>query len=115
MNTSIFTDSYQSSVPHTAKIEVKGEEYRGGGGSQGNIGELEEEVMEGSSIRMSKDLTGVFQGVSWKERFLVRFQDGCKKYLALNQLTVVIVEKIPMGEEPKAPTIPEIPEDKVTS
>ena len=47
MNTSIFTDSYQSSVPHTAKIEVKGEEYRGGGGSQGNIGELEEEVMEG--------------------------------------------------------------------
>ena len=32
-----------------------------------------------------------------------------------NKLTVVIVEKIPMEEEPKVPTIPEIPEDQFTS
>ena len=38
-----------------------------------------------------------------------------KNYLALNQLIIVVVEKSPVGEEPKVPTIPDIPEDKVTS
>ena len=110
-----FTDYYQSSAPHTAKIEVKGEQDSGGDGSLGNVGELEEEVREGSSISMSKYLTGMVQRVSWKKRFLVMFQNGCKNYLTSNQLTIVIVEKSPVGEEPKVPTIPDIPEDKVTS
>ena len=34
------------------------------------IGELEEELMVGSSIRMRKELTGVVQGVSGEEEVL---------------------------------------------
>ena len=43
------------------------------------IGELGEEERAGSSRRMSKELTGVVQGVSDRRRFLVRIQNGCKK------------------------------------
>ena len=46
------------------------------------IGELEEEVRVGSSRRMRKELNGVVQGVSRRRRFLVRFQNGCKKNLS---------------------------------
>ena len=78
------------------------------------IGELEEEeVRAGNSRRTRKDLTGVVQGVLGRRRFLVRFQNGCKNNLSSNQLTVVIVEKIPVEEEPEVSTIPEIPEDQV--
>ena len=55
------------------------------------IGELEEEVREGFSIRMRKELVGVVQGASGKKRLLVRFQDGCKNYLTSNQLTIGIL------------------------
>ena len=54
------------------------------------------------------------QGIYRKKRFLARFQDGCKNDLSSNQLTIVILEKIPVEKEPKVPTIPEIPEDQVT-
>ena len=40
------------------------------------IGELEEEVRAGSSIRIKKELTGVVQGVSGSRMFLVRFHNG---------------------------------------
>ena len=43
----------------------------------------------------------------------MRFQNECKKNLSSNQLTVVIVDKIPVEEEPLVSTIPEIPEDQV--
>ena len=59
------------------------------------IGELEEEVRAGSLRRISKDLTSVVQGVLGRRRLFVRLQDGCKNNLSLNQLTSVIVEKIP--------------------
>ena len=62
---------------------------------------------------MRKYLTGVVQGVSGRRRFLVRFQNGCEKNISLNQLTVVIVEKILVEEEPEVSTIPEIPDDQV--
>ena len=55
-------------------------------------------------------MTGVVQGVSGRRRFLVRFQNGCEKNISLNQLTVVIVEKILVEEEPEVSTISEIPE-----
>ena len=55
------------------------------------LGELEEEVREVFLRRMWKDLTGMFQGIYGRTRLLVRFQDGCKKYLTSNQLTIVIV------------------------
>ena len=70
------------------------------------IGELEEEVRVGSSRRMRKELTGVVQGVSSKRRFLVRFQNGCKKNLSLNQLTVVTEHEILVEEAPLVSTIP---------
>ena len=78
-----------------------------------NIGELEEEVRAGNSRRMRKGLTGVVQGISGRRRFLVRFQNGCENNLSSNQLTVVIVDKIPVEEEPLVSKIPEIPEDQV--
>ena len=77
------------------------------------IGELEEEVRASSSRRIRKELIGSFQGVSVRRRFLVRFQNGFKKNMYLNQLTLAIVEKILVEEEPDASTIPYIPEDQV--
>ena len=53
------------------------------------------------------------QGVPGKKRFLVRFQDGCKNNLSLNQLTVMILEKIPEEKEPAVSEIAEIPEEQV--
>ena len=53
------------------------------------------------------------QVLSGKERFLVRFQDGCKKNLSSNQLTIVIVEKIPEEKEPEVSKTAEIPEEHV--
>ena len=69
--------------------------------------------MAGNSRRMSKDLTGVVQGFSGRRRFLVSFQNGCGNNLSSDQLTVVIVDKLPVEEEPLVSTIPEIPEDQV--
>ena len=76
------------------------------------IGELEEEVRVGYSIRMSKELSSVVQGLLRKKRFLERFQEGCKKNLSYNQPTVVIVENIPEEREHEVFTIPDIPEEK---
>ena len=59
---------------------------------------------------MTKKLTGVVQCVSERRRFLVRFQIGFENNLSSNQLFVVIVEKIPVEEEPVVSTITEIPE-----
>ena len=78
-----------------------------------NIGELEEEVRAGSSRRTRNDLTGVVQGATGRRRFLERFHNGCQKNLSSNQLTVVIIEKIQVEEEPEVCAIPEIPEEKV--
>ena len=44
----------------------------------------------------------------------MRFQDRRDKDMTSNQLTVVIVENIPVEEGLKAPTIPDKPGEKVT-
>ena len=77
-----------------------------------NICELEEDVRAGSSRRMRKELTGVVRGVSGRREFLVRFKDGRKNYLFLNQLTVVIVEKILEEKEPEVSEIAKISWEK---
>ena len=77
------------------------------------ICELEEEVRAGSSRRMGKELTGVVQGVLGRSRLLVRFRNGCKKNISSNQLTAVIVEKIPEEKETEVSEIAEIPEEQV--
>ena len=43
----------------------------------------------------------------------MRFQNECKKNLSLNQLTAVLIEKIPVEEEPEISTISEIHENQV--
>ena len=43
----------------------------------------------------------------------MRFQNGCEKNMSSNKLTIVIVAKILVEEEPLVSTIPEIPEDQV--
>ena len=55
------------------------------------------------------------QGVSGRRRLLVRFQNGCKKNLSSNQLTVVTAHEILVEEAPEVSTIPEIPDDNVES
>ena len=62
---------------------------------------------------MRKELNGLVQGVLEQRRFLVRFNNECKNNLSSNQLTVVIVDKIPVEEEPEVSTITEILEDQV--
>ena len=42
------------------------------------------------------------------------FQDGFEKDLTLDQLTILIVEKSPVEEEPEVLTITEMPEENVT-
>ena len=41
------------------------------------------------------------------------FQDICEKDLTSNQLTIVILGKISMNEEPKVPTISVVPDETV--
>ena len=79
------------------------------------VGELDEEARDEFLRRLRKELMGVVQGVSGKKRFLVRFQYGREKYLTLNQLTVVAVEKILIEEEPEQPSIAVNTDDIVPS
>ena len=44
---------------------------------------------------------------------MARFQNGCENNIYSNQLAILIVENIPVEEEPKVYTIPEIPEDQI--
>ena len=43
----------------------------------------------------------------------MRFKDRCEKNISSNQLTILIVDKIPEEKEPKVFTNPEIPEDQI--
>ena len=45
----------------------------------------------------------------------MRFQYGCENNLSSNQLTVVIVEKIPEEKQPEISEMSEIPEEQVES
>ena len=53
------------------------------------------------------------QGVSGKKSLLAMFQDGYKKNIFSNKLTIVIVNKKPEEKEPDVSAIYEIPEGKV--
>ena len=75
--------------------------------------ELEEEVREVFTRRLSKDLTGMVELVYGNKRFLVRFWYGFDNYMILNQLTIMIVDMIPMTEEYELTMIYEIPDGPV--
>ena len=55
------------------------------------VGEMEEDIREEFLRRLKKEMTGVVQEVVGKMRYLVRFQDGLEKEMALNQITIVVV------------------------
>ena len=113
MTTSNYMVSSQAPIPTERKLEVRKNKIVEGAVVKDKIGELEEEVRAGNSRRIKKELTGVVQCVLGRRRFLVRFQNGCENNLSSNQLTVVIVEKMQVEEEPEVATILEIPEDQV--
>ena len=69
------------------------------------VGELEDEAREIFTRRTRKELNGVAEAVSGNKRCLARFQYELKKDLILNQLTAVIVERIPNTKEAKVTTI----------
>ena len=112
MTTSNYIVSSQDPLPTERKLKGRGNKIVKGTVVNDKIGELEE-VRVGNSRRMRKELTGLVQGVSGRRRFLARFHNGCKEDLSANQLTVVLVDKIPVEEEPLVSTITEIPEDQV--
>ena len=112
MTTSSYIVSYKDPLPTKRKSKGRGNKIVVGTVVKAKIGELEEEVRAGSSIRMGKYFTGVSQVFSWKKRFLVRFQDGCENNMSSNQLTMVIVEKTPEEKEPEVSEIYDIPEEQ---
>ena len=67
------------------------------------VGELEEEISEGFSRKLRKDMTGVVQEVVGKRRYLVKFKYGLDKDMLSKQITIVVVrseveEEIEVGE-----------------
>ena len=113
MTTSNSIFSSQASLPTERKSKGRGNKIVEGAVIKAKIGEMEEEVRAGSSRRVRKELTDVVQGVSGRRMFLVRFQNGWEKNLSLNQLTAVIIEKIPEEKGPEVSEIAEIPEEQV--
>ena len=79
MTNSIFTASYQASLPTQRKLRGRGNKIVVGAVVKANIVELEEEAREGCPISMSNELTGVVQRISWKKRILARFPDWARK------------------------------------
>ena len=77
------------------------------------VGDIEEEIREGFSGRLRKDMTGVVQGVVGKRRYLVSFQDRLEKDMSSNQLTIVVVMSEVDGdiEVREVEIIPEVRED----
>ena len=61
---------------YTEKLKVGGNKIVVGMVVKSKIGELEEEVWEGTPRKMRKKFTGVMLGVSGRRRFLERFQNG---------------------------------------
>ena len=55
------------------------------------VGELEEEIREGFSMRLRKEMTGVVQEVFGKRSYSLSFQCGLEKEISLNQLTILFV------------------------
>ena len=79
------------------------------------VGEMEEDIREGFSRRLRKEITGVMQEVVGKRSYSVRFQDWLKKEMSSNQLTIVVVrseveEEIEVRE---VEIIPEVREELV--
>ena len=105
MDTSNYIVSYKAPLPTDQKYKAMGNKIVEGTVIKAKIGELEEKGRSGNSRKTRKELTDVVQGISGRRRLLVRFKNGCKNNLSSNQLTVVIVEKIPVEEEPEVSMI----------
>ena len=68
------------------------------------------EVYLNESMCRKSGLLGLEQVNS---RFLLRFQDGCEKYLTSNKLTDVAVNRGPVTKKSKVPKISKKPDEAV--
>ena len=67
------------------------------------VGDLEEDISEGFSRRLRKDMTGVVQEVVGKRSYSVRFKYDLNKEISLDQINIVVIrseveEEIDVGE-----------------
>ena len=109
MTTSNFTGFYQAYLLTQKKLRGVGNKIAVRKVVKANIGEFKEEVREGCSIRMRKELTGVMQIIPDNNRFLMSFQYRCENSLSSNQPTIMILYKTLEEKEPEIFTDPEIP------
>ena len=75
MTTSNYIVYSQASLPIQQKLKGRGNKIVVETVVKSKIGELEEEVRAGDSIRMRKNLTVVVQGILRRRRFFLRFQN----------------------------------------
>ena len=74
-----------------------------------NVGDLKEDIREGFLRRSMKEMTGVVQEVLGKRKYLLRFQNGLKKDMLSNQITIVVVRS-EVEEDIEAREVEMIPE-----
>ena len=84
MNPYIPTAYFATTCPTQTKTRYKGNKIIVGTVVKAKVGELEEEIGEGFSRRLRKEMTGVVQEVVGKRRYLVRSQYGLEKEIASN-------------------------------
>ena len=58
------------------------------------VGELEEDIREGFSRRLRKEITGVVQEVVGNRSYSMRFQDWLEKEISSNHPIIVVVRSV---------------------
>ena len=74
MNTSITTTAAGTTLPTHMKNRGRGNKIMVGTVVKAKVGDLEEEIGEGFSRRLRKEMTGVVQEVVGKRSYSARFQ-----------------------------------------
>ena len=110
MNPSIpnYSDVTTSFPPQTKK-RGRGNKIIVGTVVKSNVGDLEEDIREGFSRRLWKEMTGMVQEVVGNRRYLLRFQYGLKKNMSSKQLTILVVRS-EVEEEIEVKEVEMIPE-----
>ena len=82
MNPSIPTADYNTTCTPKTKKRGGGNKIMVGTVVKAKLGELEEDIREGFSRRLRKEMTGVVHEVVRKRRYLEGFQDGLEKEMS---------------------------------
>ena len=96
MNQPVVNDYFQSPPSTHQSCRGRGNNILVGEGVKEKLGDLVDEVRREFFRWPQKEFTGVVESFSGNKRFLVRFQDGCEKYMTPNQLSTMTVDRIPM-------------------